>query len=353
VLTSSLVIDGDPKTAVPPDDSGSDTFARFRYQAHATFPLCLFAVTTNDIRSVIPEHFEDIAVEGTTGWRFLQVKTRNPGSGPWTLSSVLPPTGALQSLWRAYTHLGTAVDATYEMVLEGTLKSGDDIHSLASPAERRALAETLSTRLSITKNEAEAFLDRVRLMVSPPRTGIADRNIRLLAAQAPSLPSQDIQRTYEQVLAAIEAAMTADRLSDSWPRSVLDPDFDRNAGRLSRKILTRPILAELMKNVIDPTSPRGTDAVSAAARPVADSDSAVVRRFIAEALSDDELNDLCHDYYQEVWRQFTASMAGRRKISLLIEYCVRRRCLRELADRVRKFNAPKYDEFAARLQSVL
>lgn len=33
----------DPKDVEPPDDSGSDTFARFVYQAHAMFPLCLYA----------------------------------------------------------------------------------------------------------------------------------------------------------------------------------------------------------------------------------------------------------------------------------------------------------------------
>lgn len=153
----------DPKTAIPPDDSGSDTFARFKYQAHATFPFCLLAVTTGDIVNVIPEHFEDVAVETKKkSWRFLQIKTRNPETGPWTLSSVLPPAGAMQSLWRAHSHIGERVEATYELVLEGTLKSGDTIHGLTSSADRQALAQAVAKKLKIKKHEAERFLERFR-----------------------------------------------------------------------------------------------------------------------------------------------------------------------------------------------
>ena len=344
------MIKSDPKSVVPPDDSGSDTFARFKYQAHAIFPLCLFAVTTSDIRSVIPEHLEDIAVEGIGSWRFVQIKTRNPESGPWTLASVLPPSGALQSLWRAYRVVGSGVEATYEMLLEGSLKASDDIQLLGSASDRPKLAEALAGRLEVTKEEAAAFLQRVRVMVAPHRAGIIDRNLRLLAAEAPQRNGTDVQAGYTRVIAAIEEAMVADRLADLWPRVLLDPDLDRNAGRLSRKMLTRSHLADLLRPLLGDRTVTVAD--TAAAGLAAGCDSAVVRELIAEALSDDELNDLCHDHYPEVYRQYSSGMTGRRKIGLLIEHCARRRCLSQLAERVGEVNGAKYEEFAPRLQSI-
>ena len=85
-------------------DWGSDTFARFRYQAEATLPYCLSLVSSHsDIQAVIPEHLEDIAIKTDSGWRFLQVKTRNPERGLWGASDLLSKKGgALRSLYRTY-----------------------------------------------------------------------------------------------------------------------------------------------------------------------------------------------------------------------------------------------------------
>ena len=44
----------DPKYIEPPDDSGSDTYARYRYQAKIIFPFVLSCGMGHDIVSVIP-----------------------------------------------------------------------------------------------------------------------------------------------------------------------------------------------------------------------------------------------------------------------------------------------------------
>ena len=117
-----------PKSKAPESDAGSDTVARFRYQAEVTFPLCLECALGGDIVAVIPEHFEDIAVEYGTRWRFLQVKSRNPERGMWKLADLLGEGGALRSLYRTYQQTRD-VDATLEVLLEGASQRGDPIHS--------------------------------------------------------------------------------------------------------------------------------------------------------------------------------------------------------------------------------
>ena len=76
-------------------DWGSDTLMRFRYQAEVTLPYCLSVLTSqNKILAVIPEHLEDIALKTDDGWRFLQVKTRDPERGLWKASELFTKKGA-------------------------------------------------------------------------------------------------------------------------------------------------------------------------------------------------------------------------------------------------------------------
>ncbi len=47
----------------PPENTGADTFRRYRYQAEIAFPYCLSCLTVDGANSVIMEHFEDMVVE--------------------------------------------------------------------------------------------------------------------------------------------------------------------------------------------------------------------------------------------------------------------------------------------------
>src|SRR3954454_19518106 len=111
----------DPHELLSPDDSGGDTFARFKYQAHVTFPYCLLLARGEAVTDVYAEHIEDIAVCESGAWRFLQVKSRNPERGQWTFGEVLR-SGAIRSLWRAYQAVAGSFEAKYEICLEGMLQ---------------------------------------------------------------------------------------------------------------------------------------------------------------------------------------------------------------------------------------
>src|ERR1035437_1260020 len=96
----------DPSQLVPSNDTGKSSFERFCYQAHIAFPYCLNCALGGDVVCVVAEHIEDLAVETNEGWRFLQIKTRDPEKGPWTLSDLTGKSGGLCSLLRAHRRLG-------------------------------------------------------------------------------------------------------------------------------------------------------------------------------------------------------------------------------------------------------
>ncbi len=241
----------DPKHIEPPDDSGSDTFARFVYQAHAMFPLCLYAATGSEIQSIYAEHLEDIAVELNTRWRFLQVKTRDPGLGPWTFAEVTGKGGAIHSLWRAYTAVGEGTAATYELHLEGHLRSGDPIHHLRSPVTR--VDEVLITRVQNAvkagEDEVRAFCARLDVKLLPVRASIESSNLRLLGNHAPALSFRELREVYDRVLAAMQAAMTAARLADQWYEEILGAPSSENAPLLAAKCISRERAVKLLDRV--------------------------------------------------------------------------------------------------------
>src|SRR5215813_11649551 len=88
-----------PLNTAPPNDTGTDTLKRYRYQGQLAVPFCLECALGGSIRSVIMEHYEDIVIEYIDHWRFIQVKTRDTRYGPWKLSDALD---GLKSLHRTY-----------------------------------------------------------------------------------------------------------------------------------------------------------------------------------------------------------------------------------------------------------
>lgn len=119
----------DPGSLEPVRDAGSDTFDRYLYQAEVTFPFCLECALGGEIKAVVPEHLEDIALEYERRWRFIQVKSRDPERGLWTLADLLGSSGALQSLYKTH-RLTIGSNATLELLLEGATKAKDPIRHL-------------------------------------------------------------------------------------------------------------------------------------------------------------------------------------------------------------------------------
>ncbi len=240
----------DPHAIVTPDDSGSDTLARFQYQAHVTFPYCLKLATGDCVTDVYAEHIEDIAVRESDAWRFLQVKSRKPERGQWTIGEVIK-SGAIASLWRAYQAAGRSVVATYEICLEGTLRKDDPLKALAEETE---LPDDTLVRLAdecgVAVDEVFDFAGRLRVLELPELASIAAQNLRLMMKTAPDVAAREIEKTYWSAIEVIETAMTADSLAGDWPAALFLTRNERLEARVEKKRITaeraRAMLAPIL-----------------------------------------------------------------------------------------------------------
>ena len=238
-------------------DWGSDTLARFRYQAEVTLPYCLSALSSeNDILAVIPEHLEDIALETNSGWRFLQVKSRDPERGLWTASELFSKKGgALRSLYRTY-RLTIGEDHSLELALEGAVKTNDVIGMLRAHQDRSQLVPMVMDKLRASRASAEDFLRRVTLNESvPPRSAIHATNGRLLHEHAPSLTQPELEALHSSFLTEIERAMRCDPLSALWPRSVAHPE--KRSTRTEERLRAKTLDANRLSRIAEPISRAG------------------------------------------------------------------------------------------------
>ena len=302
-------------------DWGSDTLSRFRYQAEATLPYCLSMLSSNDdILAVIPEHLEDIALETERGWRFLQVKTRNPERGLWTASHLFSKKGgALRSLYRTYL-LTKPDNASLELLLEGAVKTQDPIQALYPNQDREPLVSKVVERFRVTRAVAADFLGRVTLNDSlTDRAAIHATNGRLIHEMAPSLIQPELEALHTSLLSEIERAMRCEPLGPWWPRSIIHPDrrstpdadrlrpktldparLGRMADSLSRE--ARPLLRRFVKPTGRAGSPLVQKLLSGGAPQAIVEDARVLRanamhqRFVRESLNLEHqsavLNDL-------------------------------------------------------------
>lgn len=236
------MVAGVPPTEItPPDDTGSETFARFIYQAHVAFPLCLYSASGGDIENIYAEHIEDVALDCGLRWRFLQIKTRDGDRGPWKLSDITASGGAIHSLWRAFGAVGPETAATYELHLEGHAVSKDLIDNLRTPEGRTdaALVARIQDAVGCDEETARTFTSRMVVTTAPVRSSIEAHNLRLLGDQAPALTESEKHTIYDRVIGAITLAMTAGRLGSDWPQQLLTPGDGSAASVLESKRITR------------------------------------------------------------------------------------------------------------------
>lgn len=236
-------MEADPSQALPPNNSGSDTFERYYYQAHIAFPYCLNCALGGDVLSVVPEHFEDVALQFSAGWRFIQIKTRDLALAPWKLADLTARGGAFHSLLRTHKLL-VDLPATLEVHVEGAIDRRDVLRSLLADDGRISpvAVELVKKPLSLTSEACSKFLERIRIYHShPSRDTIRAQNTRLLVNHAGHLPASLLDAIYDSFLTLICDAMQAQLLPKSWKSAFL------KAGRLkgnaqdlfARKQLTR------------------------------------------------------------------------------------------------------------------
>jgi hypothetical protein len=202
-----------PLNLLPPDDTGTDTLIRFRYQAQLALPFCLACARKEKVRSVIMEHFEDIVVEYDDYWHFIQVKTRNPDRGQWKLTDAID---GLKSLYRAF-NATSHLKAKYSLFLEGAVSAKDDLNILTHPKNNISdgLVQKVYQRLDIEDSECRDFLEVITVHPNqPPRANITSHNIHLMGQVSASTSIREIESLEQRLTDEILRAMSCDRLEN-------------------------------------------------------------------------------------------------------------------------------------------
>ncbi len=230
---------------IPPDDTGVDTFRRFRFQAEVAFPLCLYCAIGGTIKSVVMEHFEDVAIEETNRWRFQQIKTRNLDRGPWKLSDILD-CGGIHALFRTHRVTKEHANIRLELLLEGALKPRDAIQELRSNNATPETQKKLQHALNASAEEVRQFISR--LHVSPYnryRDSIEDHNLVLLGQHAKHLTAEQIKGIYKIVIDRILDAMDVRLGTEEWEQFCLTLQPLNGHQVFQKKRLTPEILRPL------------------------------------------------------------------------------------------------------------
>jgi hypothetical protein len=202
-----------PLNLPPPDDTGTDTLIRFRYQAQLALPFCLACARKEKVRSVIMEHFEDIVVEYDDYWHFIQVKTRNPDRGQWKLTDAID---GLKSLYRAF-NATSHLKAKYSLFLEGAVSAKDDLNVLTHPKNNISdgLVQKVYQRLDIEDSECRDFLEVITVHPNqPPRANVTSHNIHLMGQVSASTSIREIESLEQRLTDEILRAMSCDRLEN-------------------------------------------------------------------------------------------------------------------------------------------
>ncbi|MGL5080870.1 MAG: dsDNA nuclease domain-containing protein [Microcoleaceae cyanobacterium] len=240
-----------PLNQTPPDDTGTDTLKRFRYQAQLALPFCLACARKEKVRSVIMEHFEDIVVEYDDYWHFIQVKTRNADLGQWTLTAAMD---GLKSLYRAFTETSSLV-AKYSLFIEGAISAKDDLNALTHSKRGMSdeLVQKISKKLEIEDSECNTFLEAVTVHPNqPPRAHVTSHNIHLMGEVSASTSIREIKSLEEKLTDEILRAMSCDRLDNLlyYYIAKVEELEDETKARIDAKRLTANNITDIIGSLI-------------------------------------------------------------------------------------------------------
>lgn len=243
-----------PLSQTPPDDTGTDTLRRFRYQAQLALPFCLACARQEKVRSVIMEHFEDIVLEYENYWQFIQVKSRNSDQGDWSFSQTIE---ALKSLHRAYQTISN-ISAKYSLFLEGNLSAKNELKVLINSNSKipDSLLKKVAEELKIDASQCEAFLKVVT--IHPGQTSRADitaHNIRLIGQISSQTSAQEIETLEQRLTDEILNAMSCSRLENILYQYILQASTVEETDKAkvySKRLTAKNITAILGSFSLDP-----------------------------------------------------------------------------------------------------
>ena len=233
----------------PPDDTGTDTIKRYRYQAQLALPFCLACARKYKVRSIIMEHFEDIVVECDDYWHFIQVKTRNAERGHWKLPDAID---GLKSLYRTFSETSD-LNAKYSLYIEGAIAVTDDLNALTLSSSSMDISndivQKISQKLDIENSKCRDFLESVTVHANqPPRAHITSYNIHLMGQGSASSSIREIESLEEKLTDEILRAMSCDRLDNLLYRYIAKVEEleDEIKARIDAKRLTASNIADII-----------------------------------------------------------------------------------------------------------
>jgi hypothetical protein len=217
---------------------------------------CLDLALIQTVLSITPERIEDLLIEQADRWRFVQVKTRDPGLGAFTFADLLAKKGALRSVARTHEAIQEFDDGReirYEIWLELGARSSNPIERLLVQewlGPDREMIEQCAKRLKVEESFAEAMLKRCYIRAPlPPRDLIRDSNIRNLQRYNPAVPVETTEEVYDNVIGLVEKAMRAELLQYEFPQCVMQPDGvdEALAAKIAGKRLEVASVAEMFQ----------------------------------------------------------------------------------------------------------
>lgn len=270
----------------PEEDSGSETLARYRYQAEVAARDCLVMLTQDAIDYVVCEWHEDYVVACTDGSiELVSVKHREDDQGPWTLAE-LCKSGGLAHLFDRWCACERASNVRLRLATNAALNPAkgnaatmakmcgprpEVVDGLAAMVKKIA-QQMLKVRWKqpytnipetpkVAKDEdiqlpggfAEqiaGFLAVLEIRRYPQRLDIADVNIQSYLASAIAhlqVAHVDLEATYRAIVNRIERANRDEADRGQLAVYVADPSRvqynTQAAQRIARRMLDRKIIS--------------------------------------------------------------------------------------------------------------
>lgn len=200
------------------DPTGITTFERYVWQAKLAIRTWLGVFAGTGVLAVVCEHVEDLAIVEADGFRFAQLKTRDKGS--WSAAKICEAGHAIERLVASYKladEAGISSMSKFEVWLEGPpseQKATSDF--FADPTSASEEIKRKIRAFGLTGVKLTDFLNRLSIHChQPARQAVDAVNIRLIGAIWPGHSMEQVERLYEALLQAAEAAQSASETPQS------------------------------------------------------------------------------------------------------------------------------------------